>query len=63
LFYLSEISQYNDVWRALPPIVAQLVAKTVFHAIRDSLVMKVDDPWEALRANKRVRLENGEERA
>jgi hypothetical protein len=63
VFYLSEISQYNDVWRALPPIVAHLVAKTFLHVIRASLVMRVDDPWEALRANKRVRLENGEERA
>jgi hypothetical protein len=52
-----------NVCRALPPIVAQRVAKTILHVIRRSLVMRQDDPRESLRASKRARVENEEERA
>jgi hypothetical protein len=63
MFYHSEISQYKDVLKALPPIVAQRVAETILHVIRSSRVMRLDDPGESPRANKRVRLDNERERA
>ncbi len=52
-----------DVCRAMPPIVAQRVARTILHVIRSSLVMRLDDPRDALRASKRARVENEDERA
>lgn len=58
MFYNSEISQYKDVLKALPPIVAKQVAEIILHVIRSSRVMRLDDPAGSLRANKRARVEN-----
>jgi site-specific DNA-cytosine methylase len=58
VFYNSEISQYKDVLKALPPIVAKQIAEIILHVIRSSRVMRLNDPGESLRANKRARVEN-----
>ena len=63
VFYNSERSQYEDVLKALPPIVAKRVAETILRVILSSRVMRLeDDPGESLRANKRARVENEGER-
>ena len=58
MFYNSEESQYKDVLKALPPIVAKRVAETILHIIRSSRLVKLDDPGETPRASKRTKLEN-----
>jgi hypothetical protein len=63
LFYNSEISQYKDALKALPPIVARRVALTILHVIQSSRVMRLDDAGEGARANKRARVENEGESA
>jgi C-5 cytosine-specific DNA methylase len=52
LFYNSEISQYKDALKALPPIVARRVALTILHIIQSSRVMRLDDAGEGAIANK-----------
>ena len=63
IFYNSEASQYKDVLKALPPIVAKRVAEHILHIIRSSRLVKLDDAGETPRARKRAKLENEGERA
>lgn len=58
VFYNSEARQYKDVLKALPPIVAKRVAEIILQVIRSSRVMRLEDPGEGLRANKRARVES-----
>jgi hypothetical protein len=61
VFYNSETSQYKDVLKALPPIVAKQIAEIILHVIRSSRVMRLDNPGEVLRARKRARVGNERE--
>ncbi|OQV05976.1 hypothetical protein CLAIMM_10624 [Cladophialophora immunda] len=60
VFYHSTVRQYRDVWTALPPIISQLVGKTILHVIQGSLRAKVGTRLEGQRAAKRSRQDCGE---
>jgi site-specific DNA-cytosine methylase len=57
-FYGSERSQRIEVLRAIPPIIAQRVAKTIQRAIDGTRVVRVSGVNEVRSANKRPRLDN-----
>jgi site-specific DNA-cytosine methylase len=48
--------QYNDVLKAIPPIVAKLAAKTLLRVICRSRIVELRNPEQSLRGTKRTRL-------
>ncbi|KAI9796210.1 MAG: hypothetical protein M1833_006461 [Piccolia ochrophora] len=55
VFFNSETLQYKDVLKALPPIVAQRVAKVILHVIKKAQMVKLD-LGNPSRLNKRPRV-------